>query len=86
MGLQVLWSFGLLCLDIHALRFNKDLHTNIIVSLFVVGDWVTNTSLNLHFLQLLLPLHRLVPAYNCNTRKPVLSLDGLKILYTIGQK
>ncbi|KAL2227480.1 UNVERIFIED_CONTAM: CASP-like protein 5B3 [Sesamum indicum] len=45
MGLQVLWSFGLVCLDIHALRFNKDLHTNIIVSLFVVGDWVTNTSL-----------------------------------------
>ncbi|KAL6509509.1 hypothetical protein OROGR_022819 [Orobanche gracilis] len=43
MGLQVLWSFGLVCLDIHALRFNKDLHTNIIVSLFVVGDWVTAT-------------------------------------------
>lgn len=45
MGLQVLWSFGLVCLDIHALRFNKDLHTNVIVSLFVVGDWVNNTSL-----------------------------------------
>lgn len=45
MGLQVLWSFGLMCLDIHALRFNKDLHTNIIVSLFVVGDWVSETLL-----------------------------------------
>lgn len=45
MGLQVLWSFGLMCLDIHALRFNKDLHTNIIVSLFVVGDWVSEALL-----------------------------------------
>ncbi|KAL8552027.1 hypothetical protein ACS0TY_000909 [Phlomoides rotata] len=54
MGLQVLWSFGLVCLDIHALRFNKDLHTNVIVSLFVVGDWVTNTSLKLRSLQLFL--------------------------------
>ncbi|PIN07931.1 hypothetical protein CDL12_19495 [Handroanthus impetiginosus] len=43
MGLQVLWSSGLVLLDIHALRSNRDLHTNIIVSLFVVGDWVTAT-------------------------------------------
>ncbi|XP_073016391.1 CASP-like protein 5B1 isoform X1 [Primulina eburnea] len=43
MGLQVLWSFGLACLDVHALRFDKDLHNHIIVSLFVVGDWVTAT-------------------------------------------
>ncbi|XP_073288339.1 CASP-like protein 5B1 [Primulina huaijiensis] len=43
MGLQVLWSFGLACLDMHALRFNKDLHNHIIVSLFVIGDWVTAT-------------------------------------------
>ncbi|XP_073127445.1 CASP-like protein 5B1 [Henckelia pumila] len=43
MGLQVLWSFGLACLDIHALRFNKDLHNHFIVSLLVVGDWVTAT-------------------------------------------
>ncbi|XP_011085012.1 CASP-like protein 5B1 [Sesamum indicum] len=43
MGLQVLWSFGLACLDIHALRFNKDLYNHIVVSLFVVGDWVTAT-------------------------------------------
>ncbi|CAA3010097.1 CASP-like protein 5B1 [Olea europaea var. sylvestris] len=43
MGLQVLWSFGLACLDMHALRFHKDLHNHIIVSLFVVGDWVIAT-------------------------------------------
>ncbi|KAL3838449.1 hypothetical protein ACJIZ3_023040 [Penstemon smallii] len=43
MGLEVLWSFGLACLDIHALMYNKDLHNHIIVSLFVVGDWVTAT-------------------------------------------
>ncbi|KAI7737595.1 hypothetical protein M8C21_024719 [Ambrosia artemisiifolia] len=41
MGLQVLWSFGLACLDIHALRLKKDLHNHIFLSLLVVGDWVT---------------------------------------------
>ncbi|XP_071732802.1 CASP-like protein 5B1 [Rutidosis leptorrhynchoides] len=41
MGLQVLWSFGLACLDIHALRVKKDLHSLILLSLVVVGDWVT---------------------------------------------
>ncbi|XP_076961039.1 CASP-like protein 5B1 [Bidens hawaiensis] len=40
MGLQVLWSFGLACLDIHALRVNKDLQTPILLSLVVIGDWV----------------------------------------------
>ncbi|XP_024989432.1 CASP-like protein 5B1 [Cynara cardunculus var. scolymus] len=37
----VLWSFGLACLDIHALRLKKDLHNHIFLSLLVVGDWVT---------------------------------------------
>ncbi|KAJ0732422.1 putative casparian strip membrane protein [Helianthus annuus] len=41
MGLQVLWSFGLACLDIHALRLKKDLHNHIVLSLLVIGDWVT---------------------------------------------
>ncbi|XP_078179186.1 CASP-like protein 5B3 [Carex rostrata] len=41
MGLQLLWSFGLACLDIYALKMKKDLHNPILVSLFVVGDWVT---------------------------------------------
>nr|XP_043634696.1 CASP-like protein 5B1 isoform X2 [Erigeron canadensis] len=41
MGLEVLWSFGLACLDIHALRLKKDLHNHIFLSLLVVGDWVT---------------------------------------------
>ncbi|XP_076904763.1 CASP-like protein 5B1 [Bidens hawaiensis] len=41
MGVQVLWSFGLACLDILALRLKKDLHNHIFLSLIVVGDWVT---------------------------------------------
>ncbi|KAF7825624.1 CASP-like protein 5B2 [Senna tora] len=43
MGLQVLWSFGLACLDIYAVRRKRDLQNAILVSLFVVGDWVTAT-------------------------------------------
>ncbi|KAI7732847.1 hypothetical protein M8C21_000502 [Ambrosia artemisiifolia] len=41
MGLEVLWSFGLACLDIHALRLKKDLHNHIVLSLLAIGDWVT---------------------------------------------
>ncbi|CAO2820314.1 CASP-like protein 5B2 isoform X1 [Amaranthus tricolor] len=41
MGLQVLWSFGLACLDVYALRIKRDLQSPVLVSLFVVGDWVT---------------------------------------------
>ncbi|XP_073016765.1 CASP-like protein 5B2 [Primulina eburnea] len=43
MGLQVLWSFGLACLDVYALRIRRDLHSPVLVSLFIVGDWVTAT-------------------------------------------
>lgn len=43
MGLQVLWSFGLACLDGYALRIKRDLQNPVLVSLFVVGDWVTAT-------------------------------------------
>lgn len=42
MGLQMLWSFGLACLDIYALRRKRDLQNPVLVSLFVVGDWVRN--------------------------------------------
>ncbi|KAL5712145.1 hypothetical protein ACHQM5_014344 [Ranunculus cassubicifolius] len=41
MGLQVLWSFGLAWLDAYALVKNKIIHNPVLVSLFVVGDWVT---------------------------------------------
>ncbi|MCD7445776.1 hypothetical protein HAX54_000014 [Datura stramonium] len=41
MGLQVLWSFSLACLDIHALRLKKDLRNYVFLSLLVIGDWVT---------------------------------------------
>ncbi|KAF7851487.1 hypothetical protein BT93_L3831 [Corymbia citriodora subsp. variegata] len=43
MGLQVLWSFGLACLDVYALKRKRDLQNPVLVSLFVVGDWVTAT-------------------------------------------
>ncbi|XP_074587529.1 CASP-like protein 5B3 [Curcuma longa] len=43
MGLQTLWSFGLLCLDVFALKSKRDLHNPLLISLFVVGDWVTAT-------------------------------------------
>ncbi|RWR92023.1 hypothetical protein CKAN_02121200 [Cinnamomum micranthum f. kanehirae] len=39
MGLQVLWSFGLACLDVYALKIKRDLQNPVLVSLFVVGDW-----------------------------------------------
>jgi hypothetical protein len=40
MGLQALWSLGLACLDGYALKVNRDLNNAVLVSLFVVGDWV----------------------------------------------
>ncbi|CAA6669407.1 unnamed protein product [Spirodela intermedia] len=43
MGLQVLWSMGLACLDVYALRVKRDLQNPVSVSLFVVGDCVTAT-------------------------------------------
>ncbi|CAK9151441.1 unnamed protein product [Ilex paraguariensis] len=43
MGLQVLWSCGLAFLDVYALRIKRDLQNPVLVSLFVVGDWVTAT-------------------------------------------
>ncbi|KAK7391623.1 hypothetical protein VNO78_20040 [Psophocarpus tetragonolobus] len=43
MGLQVIWSFVLALLDAYALVRKKVLHNAVLVSLFVVGDWVTAT-------------------------------------------
>ncbi|KHN01056.1 CASP-like protein [Glycine soja] len=43
MGLQVIWSFVLALLDAYALVKKKVLHNAVLVSLFVVGDWVTAT-------------------------------------------
>ncbi|XP_062167770.1 CASP-like protein 5B3 [Alnus glutinosa] len=43
MGLQVIWSFVLAVLDAYALVRKKVLHNPVLVSLFVVGDWVTAT-------------------------------------------
>ncbi|KAE8734966.1 CASP-like protein 5B3 [Hibiscus syriacus] len=41
MGLQVVWSFALAVLDGIALLKKKVLHNPVVISLFVVGDWVT---------------------------------------------
>ncbi|KAJ6898611.1 CASP-like protein 5B3 isoform X1 [Populus alba x Populus x berolinensis] len=41
MGLQIIWSFGLTLLDAYALVRKKTLHNTVLLSLFVVGDWVT---------------------------------------------
>ncbi|KAJ6303633.1 hypothetical protein OIU77_017499 [Salix suchowensis] len=41
MGFQILWSFGLACLDIYALKRERNLQNPVLLSLFVVGDWVT---------------------------------------------
>ena len=47
MTLQATWSFGLALLDTYALINKKALHSPVVVSLFVVGDWVS--PLNYHF-------------------------------------
>ncbi|XP_022134393.1 CASP-like protein 5B1 [Momordica charantia] len=43
MGLQILWSFGLACLDVHALRMKKSLRNSVLLCLFAIGDWVVAT-------------------------------------------
>ncbi|KAL5994557.1 hypothetical protein ACLOJK_024610 [Asimina triloba] len=43
MGLQVVWCLGLACLDAYALARKTPLRNSILISLFVVGDWVTAT-------------------------------------------
>ncbi|GAA0163907.1 hypothetical protein Leryth_009792 [Lithospermum erythrorhizon] len=43
MGLQILWSSVLACIDIHALWLKRDLNNQIVFILFFVGDWVTAT-------------------------------------------
>lgn len=43
MGLQVIWSLGLALLDTYALATKRLLHNPVLVSLFVIGDWVTAT-------------------------------------------
>ena len=40
MGLQMIWSLGLACLDVYAIRRRSDLQSPILLSLFAVGDWV----------------------------------------------
>ncbi|XP_021863168.1 CASP-like protein 5B3 [Spinacia oleracea] len=43
MGLQVIWSLSLALMDAYALAKKRVLHNSILVSLFVIGDWVTAT-------------------------------------------
>ncbi|CAN8237536.1 unnamed protein product [Cochlearia groenlandica] len=41
MGLEMIWSLGLACLDVYAIRLKSDIQSPIFLSLFTVGDWVT---------------------------------------------
>ncbi|XP_021725886.1 CASP-like protein 5B3 [Chenopodium quinoa] len=41
MGLQVIWSLSLALMDAYALAKKIVIHNHILVSLFVIGDWVT---------------------------------------------
>ncbi|KAK7344608.1 hypothetical protein VNO77_14401 [Canavalia gladiata] len=43
MGLQIIWSLALALLDAYALVRKKVLPNPVLISLFVVGDWVTAT-------------------------------------------
>ncbi|XP_057872971.1 CASP-like protein 5B1 [Cryptomeria japonica] len=43
MALQFLWSFILAILDLYALLIKRGLNNSVLLSLFVVGDWVTAT-------------------------------------------
>ncbi|KAK7393675.1 hypothetical protein VNO78_22238 [Psophocarpus tetragonolobus] len=43
MGLQIIWSFVLALMDVYALTRKKVLLNPVLISLFVVGDWVTAT-------------------------------------------
>ncbi|GJN41167.1 hypothetical protein PR202_gn00505 [Eleusine coracana subsp. coracana] len=42
MAFEILWSFLLICIDIHALRYNLDLHRIGNVWKYVLGDWYRN--------------------------------------------
>ncbi|GAB4843169.1 hypothetical protein Ancab_013144 [Ancistrocladus abbreviatus] len=44
MDLQAIWSLGLALLDAYALVKKKDICFPVLVSLFVVGDWVVASS------------------------------------------
>ncbi|BAT96615.1 CASP-like protein 5B3 [Vigna umbellata] len=43
MGLQIIWSFLLALLDLFSLVRKQSLLSPVLISLFVVGDWVTAT-------------------------------------------
>ncbi|QCE05105.1 hypothetical protein DEO72_LG9g105 [Vigna unguiculata] len=43
MGLQIIWSFLLFLLDLFSLVKHQSLLSPVLISLFVVGDWVTAT-------------------------------------------
>ncbi|XP_022924236.1 CASP-like protein 5B3 [Cucurbita moschata] len=43
LGLQITWSFVLALIDAYALVKNKALQNSLLISLFVVGDWITAT-------------------------------------------
>ena len=63
MGLQVIWSLGLAMMDAYALAKKRTLHNPILVSLFVIGDWVC-----------LLVTTSLLQFHNCCSDERILTL------------
>ncbi|KAL6594310.1 hypothetical protein ACP70R_048503 [Stipagrostis hirtigluma subsp. patula] len=41
MFLELLWSFILLCVDVHSLKNKKDLHRHGLVLIFMTVDWTS---------------------------------------------
>jgi hypothetical protein len=39
---QFMWSLGLACVDMYSIRNKKDLHNSLVVTLVVIGDWVSH--------------------------------------------
>lgn len=78
MGLQVTWSFMLALLDAYALLRKKMLHNPILVSLFVVGDWVRILScLRLYFVITIREVHPFINSMVCRWQQHCLSLQLL---------
>ncbi|KAL6594312.1 hypothetical protein ACP70R_048505 [Stipagrostis hirtigluma subsp. patula] len=44
MFLELLWSFTLLCVDIHSLKHKTDLHNHGLILIFIMGDWIVAIS------------------------------------------
>jgi hypothetical protein len=56
--LQLVWSLGLACVDIYAIRNRKDLHKRALVFFLVVGDGVSKSLIHKKYHSLVLKTFR----------------------------